>query len=90
MFEQSPRTLSFHRAQSIGPGEPVQTHSGTQEEAREGRGGNFPGMHRTGGGPAQKTAGKNETRESERLRGKPRAQDPEETRALVNREETGG
>lgn len=34
MFEQSPCTLSFQSG--VGLGEPVQTHSGTQEVVREG------------------------------------------------------
>lgn len=50
--------------------------------------GTLTGSYRIGGGPPQKTAGKNETRESEAFSGKNPKRKTQEMRAFLNRKET--
>lgn len=67
MFEQSPCSPSFQSSQTGRASPNTFWDTGGDEGGREGGRGNLTGMHHIRGGPAQKTAGKTETRESEKF-----------------------
>lgn len=90
MFEQFPRLRSLIPQGRAEPGraEPVQTHSGTQSEVREGEE-TLPRRAALGESGLENTGGKTRrVRESEGLRGKPHVLEREEMRAFLNRHRT--